>query len=200
MPEVARLESVGVETLKSGRSDVFWGVDLSTKAASIAWTRADGESRGVRTVTWSKSLRDAARLDEIDTVLSHKVRLLALDHPPVFVYVEQPSGAHGNPTLLYVTGVIQLCLFQALRDHWKRPVTVLIVTSGEWKREVVAADGFAKNGQFGKPDKKKGQTADDYPPYRWACEKAGYSADPPDLNDVDATCIVELARRRIRFG
>lgn len=94
--------------------------------------------------------------------------------------------------LVYMAGVLQLAIFNALHMHWHRPVIFTSTTSGEWKRDVVAADGYAPNGQFGKPDKKKDQTLKNYPAYTWALNN-GYRGD--DVNEVDAYCIAEKARR-----
>lgn len=189
---------MGSETWNADRKDVLWGLDLSVSAGSIGWMAADASRRGVVTAVWNGSLRDGTRLRAAYDSMFDCASRLAIDHPAVFGYFEQPSGRSGKPTLVYMAGVLQLAIFNALHLHWHRPVDFRAITSGEWKRDVVAVDGYAKNGSFGKPDKKKGETIEDYPAYRWAHEVAGYQGG--DINEVDAICIAEKARREVRFG
>jgi hypothetical protein len=180
--------------LHEGRSDVFWGVDLDTGSISIGWARADGARRGVSTVTWDRTLADASRLSAADKAIRAGTWSLAKKQAPVFVYVEQPSGSFNKLSLVYTAGVVQAAIWHELFEWYEKPVEVRTVTSGHWKSAVVAVDGFASNGNFGKP-KKKGQLAD-YPAMKWA-RANGYEGD--DINEVDGMCIAECARRDVRF-
>jgi hypothetical protein len=123
--------------------------------------------------------------------------VLALDHPATHVMFEQPSGPGGGLSLKYMSGALQAAVYSALYDHWHAPIEVRTCTSGEWKKAIVAADGFAKNGAFGKPEK----TADPetYPALRWA-RAHGYDLVGPGMfDDADSMCIVEYDRRVVRL-
>lgn len=115
-------------------------------------------------------------------------------HPPVFVYCEQPSGRFNKPTLSYMAGAVMAGIYDGVFDHWHRPVEISTATSGQWKKHVVAADGHAKNGTFGKP--KKDEDPATYPALIWA-KANGYEGD--DDNEADAMCMTELARRDVAF-
>jgi hypothetical protein len=195
MSEVTHLDAVSTKTLHEGRSDILWGIDFSTKAASIGWVDALGSSRGVVTAVWDHRLRDAARLrSAYDTIKECADNLCGL-HPAVAAGVEQPSGTFNKLTLSYMAGIVQMAIFDSLDQHWGRPAHVFIINSTTWKKGVVAADGFAANGGFGKP--KKGADPETYPGAIWAREH-GYEGN--DENEADAYCLAEGVRREVRFG
>lgn len=169
-------------------SNVFWGVDISTSRVDIGWS---GPDIGSCSSSWSKNLRDGQRLDTAYEQTLRLARLLVIDRPAIFAYIEQPSGRYGKPTLVAVAGVIWLGVWQALRDHWGKPVEVRMVTSAHWKRVVVADDGYSESARFGKPD-------DDsmYPALSWA-RAHGYEGDSYDA--ADTICIAECARRDVQL-
>lgn len=122
---------------------------------------------------------------------------LALDWAPVHVMFEQPSGVGGGLELKYMCGALMAATSSALAEHWRAPVEIRTCTSGQWKKEVVAADGYARNGTFGKPDVRHGEDPDSYPALRWARDH-GYDGD--SFDDADSMCIAERDRRVVCFS
>lgn len=159
-------------------SDYFWGVDVSTRAVSIAWA---GLVSGVSTIEFPVSPgKDARRLSIIrERVLLH-ADAIAADTPPVFVWVEQASGRFNAPSLVYAVGVVQEAIYSALVGLYDNPVQVETVPSGTWKKVALG---------FGNAEKDE--------VFHWA-RKSGYMGTSQD--EADALAIAEAARKSVRFG
>lgn len=175
------------KTLHQGRNEIVWGVDVSTKAISIAYVALDGKGLGVTTIRWPDWLSGGERLSTAYDTIYARARELACTQPAIFVFVEQPSGSFNKLPLTYMTGVIQAAIWKALLDHWKRPVSVQTVPSGTWKKSVCGHGGFGK----------KGHTIDTYPAMI-AARELGYRGD--DWDEADAFCIAEHTRLDVRLS
>lgn len=146
-----------------------WGLDISTK--QIAWASSDGETRSFSVATEDPVRRLGIAYDN----LLPWFRGLSLEHPPVSVWVEQPIGRVISPPVLFMAGVAQAAVYNALRDLHRFPVPVWWITPYEWKKRTVGPE----TAQKGKP-KRKG---DPYHVEEW-CMSSGF--DPHNWDEADA--------------
>lgn len=160
----------------------WWGVDPSTKRVAIGWITQDGERESI--IESFPGYEGAQRLHTIARATCE----LALRAPlPGLVFVEQASGQHDNPELLYAIGATLSGLYAALGPL----VRIEMVTSSWWKKRACG------RGNIYKPTKKKlGRTPvfEDYGVAVWAREN-GYTRDLWD--EADAWGIAEAARREV---
>jgi hypothetical protein len=110
-----------------------WGVDGSTKRLAVGF--ASDTRVEARHVDFTPDLWHGARLEDIWTTTRTWVAAWAEQFPPVYVFVEQPSGKSVSPQLSYAIGTIMAATYSALRFVFDFPVEVRTVPSSTWKRE-----------------------------------------------------------------
>lgn len=165
---------------------MFWGLDFSTRAASIGWVTADASSRGVVTAIWDHTLPPPQRLSVAYQAVLELSSELALEHPAVFVYVEHPIGKL-SPQLMFMSGVLQMAIFEALFTQWHKVVQIDQVGVPRWKSNVLGP---------GRHDKPKKDDDFEYDAIKW-CRENDVEVD--DDNEADAICIAEHARLSVVF-
>jgi hypothetical protein len=153
--------------------DIYWGVDPSTKKVAIGWT---GSMCGARSVLIPDS-RDGDRLARIYRATHQLVLELSRDFPPVWVWVERPSG-RPNPPLLYAVGAVQAAVYETLSKIWEHPVHVEDVIASHWRKTVTGK---------GQQDKI------DY--VIWAHEN-GYLGS--DVDEAEAFCMAHAVERLVQ--
>lgn len=120
-----------------------WGMDVSTRRLAVAIVDADGWE-DVDTLEYGKTEPGAQRLSRIFHTTAAYVGRLAVDHPPVCVWVEQPTGRHPAPTLVHAVGVVMAATYSALSELYPFPVSVLGIGVSEWKAVTVGRGNASK--------------------------------------------------------
>lgn len=120
--------------------------------------------------------------------IRESAKLLAREYPAVFAYVEQPSGGARNLELVYMCGIVQAAIAEALQAHWGKLVEVRTVPSTTWKKNVLG------RGDYRKPKRDEDFT---YQAIVW-CEENEIEVTGDD--EADACCVAEHARLSITFA
>jgi hypothetical protein len=164
----------------------WWGVDVRKELLTVGTVGqdlsrtvdrlplgVDGPSRGERLF---RGERQVERLVEA---------MLGEGRPvPGAVWVEQASGQHPNPDLLYVVATATASFYRALRNVLGYPVFVDTVPSATWKAATVGGRVSKKDPATGKEWRPK----DRYPVLVWA-RTVGYEGS--DWDDADAYGVAE---------
>jgi hypothetical protein len=177
---VSRSDAVGSRDLGSGpavapgaserRSELcVWGIDGSTKRLAVGFA-SEGRVE-TRHVDFTPNLWHGARLEDIWTVTRTFVSAWAVQYPPVYVFVEQPSGKSVSPQLSYAIGTIMAATYSALRFVFDFPVEVRTVPSSTWKREATGRGWSPKPATL-----------------RWARNEHGFAGDCACLEGVSDKC------------
>ena len=124
-------------------TDLVWGLDVSTRRIAFASTL------GGYTASCEIPALPAggARLARARTLIRDFAADMAGDHPPLFVWVEAPTGRHPKPTLVHMVGVAMEAVYSALEHRYPFPVTVSNIAIPAWKSATVGA-GNAGKGQI----------------------------------------------------
>lgn len=119
------------------RGVLVWGIDVSTKR--IAFATSAGQCGSVKV---PPGLDGGARLFAARTAMWHFAREFAADHPPLYVWIEQPAGKpRPHPNLIEMVGVTKEATYGVLSTLYPFPVTVGEVEVAKWK---AAVPGLAK--------------------------------------------------------
>lgn len=113
-------------------ADLVWGIDVATARIAFASTLGG--------YTQSVDLEDAAhpaRLSSARRMVRDFAADMAGDHPPLYVWVEAPTGKFVKPSLLHAVGVTIEAVYSALEHRWNFPVTVDMIGVSSWKARSV---------------------------------------------------------------
>lgn len=122
--------------------DHVWGIDVSTLQTDVATVRRDGRWE-THVWDWPKS-PGAERLDWIRRSVVLAADRLALEYPPMAVFIEQPMGRHPSPPLVMAAGAVAGAVYGALRDVYAHPVMVEFANISDWKKEAVGHSNASK--------------------------------------------------------
>jgi len=96
---------------ENGSQRFFWGIDPGTVRVSVGVVNEDGELVAARTQSFTAHKpRSFERLATIHDETGQLLRALAVEFPPAFVLVEEPTGKVPNPQLVYAAGCIMACV------------------------------------------------------------------------------------------
>lgn len=114
-------------------ADLVWGIDVSTRRIAFASTLS-GYSASVDL----PPLRPGgARLVEARKAIRSFAPVFAGSHPPLCVWLEEPTGRHPKPTLGHMVGVAIEALYSSLASLYSHPVEVFQVPVATWKKYAV---------------------------------------------------------------
>jgi Holliday junction resolvasome RuvABC endonuclease subunit len=110
-----------------------WGIDPALARVAFAFAPDDGglvtcELLSVPVIEADLTLRIRA----LSRAVAARAPLYAAARPPACIWLEQPSGRHRNPHLLYGVGALLVALSEATRA----PVWLIGPTA--WKKRVLA--------------------------------------------------------------
>lgn len=120
--------------------DLVWGVDCSTKRIAFASTRG-GVSASLEL---PKLPQGGARLAAARFAIRDFASDFAGDHPPMFVWVEAPTGKFPAPTLIHMVGVTMEAIYSALALRYPYPVSVENIAIPAWKSATVGSGNAGK--------------------------------------------------------
>jgi hypothetical protein len=178
----------------------WWGCDPSTRLFAVATVDRELKRRVHEVRLGEPGPYNGERLARYARQMRQLVEaMLAEGCPrPGAVWVEQASGQHPSPELVYSVGVATLTLYVALRAALGVAVLVETVPSATWK-----ARGLG-NGRISKKDPETGKAwrpRERYPVMEWAMLN-GYEprGDAEDWDRCDAMGIAEGCRRSIALA
>lgn len=175
--------------------DSWWGVDVGTKAVSVASVTGSPENGLQRRVTTFSfpHLRHPARLFVAHEEIVVGVKRAILDGAlprPGFVFVEQPGMRNMNWELATMYGVVLAAVPAGVAEVQRSRVPVIeSVVPARWKKLSCGNGAIPKRDPAtGKPWRDR----EDYPVMKWARD-VGYDG-PPSWDCADAMGVAEAAR------
>lgn len=122
----------------TGGGEFVWGVDVGVSKLAFAFAWLPDGPIHTRLLRLDTEAREGQRLGWLDRQVRLYAKMASITYPPACVWVEQPSGAHPKPQLMYAAGVVQAALFETLGcPVWTVPV-------GKWKRWAVGNGNASK--------------------------------------------------------
>ena len=120
-----------------------WGVDPALGFPALAAVHPRMTPQLVRFESGLGTLPE--RLETLLADVELKAGQLCSECPPGLVMVERPVGRHPTPHLGYATGVIMVGLHRALRDRFNFPVSIVQISTGEWKKATTGRGNATKD-------------------------------------------------------
>ncbi len=119
--------------------EFVWAVDVAVAHLAFAYAQHPTGPIDTTTLRLDTEFREGERLAMIDRRVRHYAARQAAVYPPAVVWLEQPTGAHPKPALMYAAGVVQAALFAQLA------VPVWTIPPASWKRNSVGHGNATKD-------------------------------------------------------
>lgn len=180
----------------SGPGEGWWGIDSRLEMYAVGTVDRQLKRR-VHTVNLGeRGTMNGERMNRYATQLRQLIRAMLHDGCPApgAVWVEQASGKHPLPELVYCVGIATQVAYEELGRLLGYTVLVETVPSATWK-----ARGLG-NGRISKKDPETGKPwrpRERYPVVQWARLNGAMAADDGDWDKADASGIAEGCRRTI---
>lgn len=120
-------------------TEFVWAVDPQVSYLAFAYAPVGDGLIEVETLITRCEWHEGERLASIHRQVEIFGRQAAGSFAPACVWVEQPIGTHPKPQLMYVAGVVQAALFEALGG-----VPVWTVPTSTWKKNSVGYGNASK--------------------------------------------------------
>ena len=124
-------------------SDWIWGADIGLDSTAICALRSGADPQLIAPRAGKGTIPE--RLDRLMADTELLAGQLCSECPPLMVLVERPTGKFPNPHLGYATAAVILALHRALKDRFPYPVSVVLVTIGDWKKVVLGKGNATKD-------------------------------------------------------
>ncbi len=120
-------------------TEFVWGIDVAVSRLAFAFAALPNGPIAVESLRLDTEFREGQRLGLIDRQVRIFARQVNGEHPAAVVWIEQPTGAHPSPALMYVAGVVQAALFETLA------VPVWTIPPASWKKNSVGQGNATKD-------------------------------------------------------
>lgn len=171
----------------------WWGVDPSTRKYAVATVDMELRRRVHQVLLGEKGTMNGERMTRYAIQMRLLISaMLAEGCPePAAVWVEQASGKHQKPELVYNVAIATQVMHEELNRLLGYRVLVETVPSGTWKSAGLGNGRISKNDpETGKP----WRPPDRYPVLQWA-KMNGYEGE--DWDHADAMGIAEGLRKTV---
>lgn len=175
--------------LVAPEADGWWGIDTATSHYVIGTVDRELRRRSHLVLNGGIGPCNGERIARYESQLRQLILAMLDDGCPVpgIVWVEQASGQHPKPELVYAVGAAVGTTYRVLRDVLERPVRVETVPSATWKSKLApGAGGWYKTARVEGRKSPRPLPLEEYKVLQWA-RANGYDETPTIVRDDGRT-------------